>query len=106
MTLAAVSRQTIDALRHAERLAERDRALLELVGMLDPAGTRRPWEVAGELAGMLARFVDTPYKRIVSGARPPRGGVEPLLLSLVEGGCPTSQRRVYGLLAELVRATC
>jgi hypothetical protein len=102
VTLAALSSQARAAQRQAEALAERDRALLDLVAVLDPHGTRVAWQVAGEVAGLLRRFMDTPYRRIVSGHRGPRGDIEPLLLSLVEGACPTSQKRIHALLRELV----
>jgi hypothetical protein len=99
----ALSSQARAAQRQAALLAERDRALLDLVAMLDPHGTRVAWQVAGEIAGLLRRFSGEPLRRIQAGHRSPRGDIEPLLLSLVEGGTPTSQRRVYGLLAELTR---
>jgi hypothetical protein len=98
----SLSTQARQAQRQAEALVARDRALLELATMLSPHGTRGPWELAGEIAGLLRRFMDTPYRRILSGARPARGDVEPLLLSLVQGGCPTSQRRICDLLRELL----
>lgn len=102
MSLAALSSQTRAAMRQAEALAERDAAALELVAMLDPHRTRAAWHVAGELAALLKRFSGEPLRRIQAGYRGPRGDVEPLLLALVQGGCPTSQRRICDLLRELL----
>ena len=98
----SISTQARAAQRTAALLVARDAALLELATMLDPHGVRVPWQIAGEIAGLLRRFMDTPYRRIVSGARAPRGDIEVALLRLAEGACPTSQRRICDLLRELV----
>jgi hypothetical protein len=97
-----LSTQARRAQRAAALLVARDLALQSLVELLDPGRTRSSWQVAGEVAQLLSRFTGEPYRRIRSGARAPRGAIEPLLLRLAEGGTPTSQRRVYGLLAQLV----
>jgi hypothetical protein len=40
--------------------------------------------------------------RIEAGGRAPRDGIEGALLTLRRTGCPTSQRRLYDLLADLL----
>ena len=82
-------------------MVERDQALGDLVALLDPDRSQSLHTLAGILVRMLethARGLD----RIEAGGRVPRDGIEAALLTLRRVGCPTSQRRMYDLLQDLL----
>jgi hypothetical protein len=99
--MTAISTQTTEALRQAAQLVERDQALSALVTALDPGRTQSLHTLAGHVLRMQethARGLD----RIEAGGRAPRDGIEGALLILRRTGCPTSQRRLYDLLTDLL----
>ncbi|MFO7857993.1 MAG: hypothetical protein R6V11_03640 [Ectothiorhodospiraceae bacterium] len=99
--MTAISTATREALDRAHALVQRDAALSDLVAALDPKRTQSLHTLAGHVLRMQethARGLD----RIEAGARPPRDGIEAALLILRRTGCPTSQRRLYDLLTDLL----
>ena len=96
-----LSSQTAEAIATADRLLARDTALIELVAMLDPDGTRSAWAIAGDLAERLRRFQSTAWPRICNGAREPRNILETALAACCAAGCPRTQRKLYELVREL-----
>ena len=99
--MPSLSRQTLTALEAAQALTARDLALGALVAALDPGRTQSLHTLAGVVCRMLETH-STGLARILAGARPPRDGIEAALAVLVRTGCPTSQRRLYGLLSDLL----
>ena len=99
--MTAISSQTTEALRQAHALVERDQALGALVAALDPGRTQSLHTLAGVVCRMQETHA-TGVQRILAGARPPRDEIEVALAVLVRTGCPTSQRRLYGLLSDLL----
>ena len=99
--MTAISTQTTEALRQAALLVERDRALAALVGVLDPGRTQSLHTLAGHVLRMQATHARG-LDRVEAGGRPPRDGIEAALLTLRRTGCPTSQRRLYDLLTDLL----
>jgi len=99
--VTAISTATREALDRAHALVQRDQALSDLVGVLDPARSESLWVMAGTITRMLETHA-TALNRIEAGGRLPRDGVEVALLTLRRTGCPTSQRRCYDLLQDLL----
>jgi len=99
--VTAISTQTTEALRQAAQLVERDRALSELIGLLDPAREVSLWTTAGTITRMMQTHA-VALDRIEAGSREPRTDIERALLTLRRTGCPTSQRRCFDLLADLL----
>jgi len=99
--VSAISGATRAALQQAAAMVERDGALSDLVGLLDPRRELSLWMVAGMVARMLATH-QVALDRIEAGHREPRTGIEVALLTLRRVGCPTSQRRLYDLMADLL----
>jgi hypothetical protein len=98
--MTAISTQTTEALRQAAQLVERDQALSALVNALDPGRSQS----LHTLAGVVCRMLETHgngLARVLAGGRPPRDEIEAALAVLVRTGCPTSQRRLYGLMSDL-----
>jgi len=85
----------------ANLLIARDRALAELVGLVDPAGSMSTNARAEAIAARMRPFLDRAWPRIHSGCRSPRGPLEAALCDLAKANCPTSQRRIFDLLAEI-----
>ena len=101
MPLHRLSDQTHAAIEAAVALIDRDQTLADLRDLLDPAGRLSTWGLAGELSERLSRFQATAWPRIRGGHREPQGALEAGLSALCAAGCPSSQRRLFDLLAEL-----
>ena len=99
--MTAISSQAIEAQRLAADLMQRDLALGDLVAALDPGRTQSLHTLAGIIVRMQATHARG-LDRVEAGARPPRDGIEAALLILRRTGCPTSQRRLYDLLSDLL----
>ena len=96
-----LSRQTLNALEAAQALTARDLALGDLIAELDPQRDQALFTLAGVIVRMLSTHA-TALNRIEAGARPARTDIERSLLTLRQTGCPTSQRRCYDLLQDLL----
>ena len=99
--MTAISTASRAALQQAAAMVERDAALSDLVAVLDPGRTQSLHTLAGHVLRMQethARGLD----RIEAGGRAPRDAIEAALLTLRRTGCPTSQRRLYDLLTDLL----
>ena len=99
--MTAISSQTTEALRQAAQLVERDRALAALVGVLDPKRAASLYSLAGTITRMMQTH-DVGVQRVLAAGRPPRDEIEVALVTLYRTGCPTSQRRLYDLLTDLL----
>ena len=99
--MTAISTQTTEALRQAALLVERDQALAALVGVLDPERSMSLWALAGTITRMQTTHA-VAINRIEAGARPVRDDIEAALLTLRRTGCPSSQRRCFALLQDLL----
>jgi len=99
--VTAISTATRAALQQAAAMVERDSALSDLVGLLDPQRLEGLFTLAGIVSRMLETH-STALDRIEAGGRPPRTGIEVALLTLRRTGCPTSQRHLYRLLGDLL----
>jgi hypothetical protein len=99
--VTAISTQTIEAQRLAADLMQRDLALGELVGTLDPERSMSLWALAGVITRALHTHA-TGLARIEAGGRLPQNEIERTLLVLRHTACPTSQRRCYQLLQDLL----
>lgn len=96
-----LSSQTEQARRRADLLEQRDQALTALAELLDPDRALSCWSLAGVLSGRLRRFRSAAYHRIVQGGREPYSPAEAALAACCAASCPTSQRKLFDLLAEL-----
>ena len=94
-----ITTQTAEALRAAHDLFARDEALSEVVTLLDPAGTRSRWSIAGDMQEARLRLARA-LPRIVAGARDP-SPLEAALMVAERAGLPESRRRVWDLLVQL-----
>ena len=99
--MTAISTATRAALQQAAAMVERDAALSDLVAALDPGRTQSLHTLAGVVCRMQETHA-TGVQRILAGARPPRDEIEVALVTLYRTSCPTSQRRLYGLLSDLL----
>ena len=99
--MSAISSATRAALQQAAAMVERDAALSDLVAVLDPKRAASLYSLAGTITRMIETHA-TGVQRVLAGARPPRDEIEVALVTLYRTGCPTSQRRLYGLLSDLL----
>jgi hypothetical protein len=99
--MTAISTATHAALQQAAAMVERDAALSALVGALDPKRTQSLYTLAGHILRMRATHARG-LDRIEAGGRTPRDVTEAALLTLRRTGHPTSQKRLYELLADLL----
>ena len=93
--------QAAAAIKQAGCLVERDQAMASLAGLLDPGKTLSTWTLAGRVADRLRLFLSTAHDRIAAGHREPHNELERALMAVCVADCPTSQRRLFDLLAEL-----
>lgn len=96
-----LSDQAADAIQNANRLVNRDRALVMLADLLNPSRDWSTWRLAGEISGHQRRFRSTAWPRIQTGHREPQNALETALMHCCAGDCPSSQRRVFDLLVDL-----
>ena len=95
---AALSDEALDRLAAARRTAAGLEAVAELAELLgdDQAGR---WAAAGRLEHAIRRFESAAYRRISTGARPPQGRAEELLVAICSApGLPRCRRRLFDLL--------
>lgn len=98
-----LSEQTREALRLADSLVERDQALIALRDLVDPSGRLTAWALAGAISERLRRFQEAAWPRIARGYREPQNAVEKALVALSTADCPTSQKRLHGVLRTIFR---
>lgn len=96
-----LSEQAREALRLADALVERDRALCTLRELIDPAGRMPLWQLAGVLAKRLEHFRAAAWPRIHRGYREPHNALEAALAALCAADCPGSQKRLRVVLRAL-----
>lgn len=96
-----LSDKTADAIRTAQALVARDRALCELCVMIDPDRRLSTNGRAEALASALRRFERAAYPRIAQGCRAPRSAFEEALCAVLAAPGPRSSRKLFDLLAEL-----
>ena len=96
-----LSDQALQAIQTATLLIQRDSALVELAGVLNPDGTLSTWALSGRISAELRRFRSVGWNRVKSGARKPKNDFEQCLADICELDGPESQGRLFYVLVEL-----